>query len=470
MDRTPCFALALAIVLTICNVSKAADAAYEQSIARFLHENFDVGDAGMVVGLVDQDGTRIFSAGKLGNGTDKLVDADTIFEIGSCTKTFTALLLEEMAHRGEVKLDDPVAKYLPATVKVPSRNGKQITLANLAAQDSGLPFNATNHKGKDWYERFASYTVADMYAFLSSYELTQDPGAKYQYSNVGMGLLGHALALKAGKDYESLVRERICKPLHMDNTFVNVPPAMKSRMARGHDENLKATPDLEIPALAGAGALRSTVNDLVKYVSANIGLTPSELTPLMKDMQVIRHHGTSYEWGNTAMPWMDQIVYNPPGSELLGHGGGTGGFVTFIGFDKLQHRGIVILSNQQRIHSTVLGWRILQHASLEHLDPVKMQAIHEVSGTGIIIELDKKTKVLLANGARPGSPAVKLNLPIGTIIESVNGVPTTGKSLEECGAMLVGEAGTSVELAVKEPNAAEARKVKLTREKFLFGE
>jgi hypothetical protein len=187
-------------------------------------------------------------------------------------------------------------------------------------------------------------------------------------------------------------------------------------------------------------------------------------------MQVIRHHGTSYEWGNTAMPWMDQIVYNPPGSELLGHGGGTGGFVTFIGFDKLKHRGIVILSNQQRIHSTVLGWRILQHASLEHLDAVKMQAIHEVSGTGIIIELDKKTKALLANGARPGSPAVKLNLPTGTIIESINGVSTTGKSLEECGAMLVGEAGTSVELAVKEPNAAEARKVKLTREKFLFGE
>jgi CubicO group peptidase (beta-lactamase class C family) len=470
MGRTHRFALALAILLTICNASKAADAAYEQSIGRFLHENFDVGDAGMVVALVDRDGTRIFSAGKTGNGSDKLVDSDTIFEIGSCTKTFTALLLEEMAHRGEVKLDDPVAKYLPATVKVPSRNGKQITLANLAAQDSGLPFNATNHKGKDWYERFASYSVPDMYAFLSSYELTQDPGEKYQYSNIGMGLLGHALSLRAEKDYESLVRERICRPLHMHNTFIDVPAELESRMARGHDEDLKPTPDLEIPALAGAGALRSTVNDLVKYVSANTGLTPSELKPLMQDMQVIRHHGTSYEWGNTAMPWIDQTVYSPPGSELLGHGGGTGGFAAFIGFDKLQHRGIVILSNQERIHSSVLGWRILQHAPLDHLDPVKMQAIHQVSGTGIIIDLYNKKKALLANGARHGSPAVKLNLPKGTIIESINGVSTTGKTLEECGAMLVGEAGTSVELAVKEPNAAQARKVKITREKFLFGE
>jgi D-alanyl-D-alanine-carboxypeptidase/D-alanyl-D-alanine-endopeptidase len=472
MHRLP-FAKGIATALVcalIAGRSVAVDAPYEKSIETFLHENFDHGDVGMVVALVDKDGTRIYSAGKLGDGTDKPVDADTLFEIGSCTKTFTALLLQEMAHRGEVKLDDPVSKYLPATVQVPSRNGKQITLANLACQDSGLPFNATNHKGKNWYERFASFTAPDMYEFLSSYTLTQDPGAKYQYSNIGMGLLGHALSLKAEKDYGSLVRERICRPLRMDNTLINVPPEMKSRMARGHDENLKPTPDLEMPAIAAAGALRSTINDLVKYVSANIGLTQSDLTPLMEDMQVIRHRGLSYEWGDTAMPWVDGSVYDPPGSELLGHAGGTGGFSAFIGFDKLQHRGIVILSNQERIHSSILGWRILQHASLHHLDPVKMQAIHQLSGTGIIIELDKKSKALLANGARPGSPAVRLNIPTGTIIQSIDGVPTKGKSLEQCGAMLVGEAGTSVQLALKEPNVEELRTIKVTREKYLLGE
>jgi CubicO group peptidase (beta-lactamase class C family) len=471
--QLPRFATRAAVPLVcvlMVRASLAADVAYEKLIEGFLHENFDHGDAGMVVALVDKEGTRIFSAGKQGNGTDKAVDADTFFEIGSCTKTFTALLLQEMARRGEVKLDDPVEKYLPPNVKVPSRDGKPITLANLAAQDSGLPFNATNHKGRDWYERFASYTVADMYEFLSGYTLPQDPGAAYRYSNIGMAVLGHALALKAGKDYESLVRERICRPLHMDNTLVNVPPELKSRMARGHDERLKPTPDLEIATLAGAGALRSTVTDLVKYVSANIGVTPSELTPLMQAMQVIRHRGFSYEWGNTAMPWIDHSAYNPPGSELLGHGGGTGGFATFIGFDKLQHRGIVILSNQERIHSSMLGWRILQRAPLEHLDPANMQAIHLICGTGIIIELDKKTKALLANGARPGSPAVALNLALGTIIESIDGVPTRGKSLEDCAKMLVGEPGTSVQLALKAPNAPESRTIKLTREKFRVGE
>src|SRR6478672_10273799 len=104
------------VCLLIARGALAVDAAYEKSIEAFLHENFDHGDVGMVVALVDKDGTRTYSAGKLGNGTDQLVDADTFFEIGSCTKTFTALLLQEMAHRGEVKLDDPVAKYLPVSV------------------------------------------------------------------------------------------------------------------------------------------------------------------------------------------------------------------------------------------------------------------------------------------------------------------------------------------------------------------
>ena len=139
-------ALVLATLL-VPRASFAADAKYEQSIQKFLHDNFDRGDVGMVVALVDKDGTRLIAAGKMGNGTDKPVDGETLFEIGSCTKTFTSLLLQEMAHRGEVKLDDPVAKYLPATVKVPSRNGKQITLENLAAQDSGLPFNMHGSMG-----------------------------------------------------------------------------------------------------------------------------------------------------------------------------------------------------------------------------------------------------------------------------------------------------------------------------------
>src|SRR5271154_5550913 len=112
----------------------------DAAIKTFLHDNFDGKNAGMVIGLVDEHGSRVFSAGKLDNGTDEEVNGDTVFEIGSITKTFTDLLLLDMVGHGEVNLDDPVAKYLPKSVKVLARGGKEITLLNLAVQDSGLPF------------------------------------------------------------------------------------------------------------------------------------------------------------------------------------------------------------------------------------------------------------------------------------------------------------------------------------------
>src|SRR5262249_15884457 len=152
---------------------------YSDSIQSFLHANFDRLNAGMVVGIVDEHGSRVYSAGKLDNGTERMVDGDTVFEIGSVTKAFTALLLLDVAQRGEVKLDDPVAKYLPESVRVPTHGGKEITLFNLAAQDSGLPFDPDNYTGTDWGERFSSYTAPKMYEFLASYQLSQDPGAKF---------------------------------------------------------------------------------------------------------------------------------------------------------------------------------------------------------------------------------------------------------------------------------------------------
>ena len=208
----------MACILGQANSLNAKQTDYDQSITNFLRENFDQKDVGMVVALVDHDGVRIFQAGKTGNEINSDVNADTVFEIGSCTKTFTALLLEDMVRRGEMQLADPISKYLPASVRVPARNAKEITLLNLAAQDSGLPFSATNHVGVDWRERFATYTVPMMYKFLDSYELTQDPGASFQYSNIGMGILGHVISLKAGASYESLVIDRICNPLQMEST------------------------------------------------------------------------------------------------------------------------------------------------------------------------------------------------------------------------------------------------------------
>jgi CubicO group peptidase (beta-lactamase class C family) len=194
---------------------------FTNAIHAFLQQRVEAEkkDVGMVVGIVDEHGSSIVSDGKMDNGTDQEVNGDTLFEIGSITKTFTALLLQDMIERGDMKLDDPVTKYLPESVKMPTRNGKEITLLQLVIHTSGLPENPDN-LGPTW----ADYSTDQLYAFLSGYKLTDDPGTRYKYSNLGASLLGHVIELKAGTNYESLVADRICRPLEMNSTRCMLTP------------------------------------------------------------------------------------------------------------------------------------------------------------------------------------------------------------------------------------------------------
>ncbi|HZZ28194.1 MAG TPA: serine hydrolase [Pirellulales bacterium] len=462
--------LLVSILLLVVCPSASADE-YGDSIQTFLSKAFESKDAGLVVGIVDEHGSRIYSAGKLDNGTDKDVDGDTVFEIGSATKTFTALLLEDLVERGEMKLDDPVSKYLPESVTMPTHGGKEITLLNLAAQDSGLPFNPGNFTGANSAERFSSYTVPKMYEFLSGYQLTETPGEKFQYSNLGMGLLGHAMERKTGRDFESLVVERICRPLRMESTCVTLTAALKARLATGHDESGKPCPNWEMPAIAGAGALRSTANDLLKYAAAEVGLADSALTPLMQKTHVLQHHDAQVRDdvpGHSALPWFDEGVYNPPGSELFGHPGGTGGYNSFIGLDLKQRVGVVVLTNQTKVHSSMLGWRILQHAHFDGIDPEKMMALREKIGVGAKLDLDKESHELKIIGAIPNSPADVAGLSTGGLtVRSIDGVNPTGKSLLQCMALIKGPEGAIIRFKLVDQDG-NVKTVEIARKKYLI--
>ncbi len=310
---------------------------------------------GIVVGIVDEHGSRVVGCGKMDNGTDNEVDGDTLFDIASITKPFTGLLLQDMVERGEMKLDDPVQKYLPASVKMPARNGKQITLLHLVTHTSGLPHIAENLNPKRPDQPFADYTVDELNTFLSNYQLTSDPGAKFQYSSLGAGLLGHVIALKAGSDYESLVVDRICRPLKMDSTRITLTPELKSRFATGHNQFGEAVPSWDRATQLGGSALRSTANDMLKFVSANLGFTPSSLTPLMEKTHTLRLDQTLGEdlglaWGITRWPQEREIIW---------HSGGAPGYVTFAGFDKARRRGVVILSSSYDLDVVTMGFLLL---------------------------------------------------------------------------------------------------------------
>jgi CubicO group peptidase (beta-lactamase class C family) len=270
-------------------------------------------------------------------------NGDTIFEIGSITKVFTALLLADMVQRGEVALTDPVAKYLPAAMRVPERGGRQITLEDLAMHISGLPLLPSNLSPKNAANlNFADYTVQQMYAFLAGYELPRDIGSRYEYSNVGAGLLGHALARRAGTDYETLVRTRICKPLGMSDTRIVLSQEAKRRFATGHNQQLEPVPHWEyMPMLAGAGALRSTANDLSLLLAATLGYTKSALAPAMARM-LVAFRPTGNPGVQIALGWH---VLNTNNHNLIWHNGGATGFRSFVGYNASRGTGVVVLSN-----------------------------------------------------------------------------------------------------------------------------
>ncbi len=247
---------------------------------------------GIVVGIITEQGSRVISYGRINDRGSGKPDGDTIYEIGSITKVFTTILLADMVQRGEVNLSDPISKFLPKSVKTPVRHGKEITLMDLATHTSGLPHMPNNMTSREATESFAKYTADQLYRFLSNYTIPGSTGAELQYSNysnLGMGLLGHILALKAGVDYETLVSTHICEPLKMSSTRIKLSQELKARLAAGHDKSLEAAPNMDIPTLAGAGALRSTANDLLRFLAANLGLIESSLTPVMQKTHVPQH-------------------------------------------------------------------------------------------------------------------------------------------------------------------------------------
>jgi serine-type D-Ala-D-Ala carboxypeptidase/endopeptidase len=339
-------------------------------VQQILKKRIDVDKqcVGIVVGMINATGNEIVAYGSLrkSNPTTQ-PDRDTVYEIGSVTKVFTTLVLADMVGRGEVALSDPASKFLPKNVSVPSRDGREITLLDLATHTSALPRLPDNLAPADGLNPYADYSVEHMYDALSKCKLTRAIGEKYEYSNFGMGLLGHILALKAGKDFKTLVAERITKPLGMANTAIELTTEMKSRLATAHNEMREEDRNWDFLSLAGAGALRSTVGDMVKFVEANMGKAPSSLSDAM-GMQSETRFATDTPNMSIAIGWHKLAG---KGREIIWHNGQTGGYHAFIGFDRKRNVGVVVLANTAADVDDI-GMHILDsRIPLKRFDPKK---------------------------------------------------------------------------------------------------
>ena len=318
---------------------------------------------GIVIGVVGPQGRRVISYGHLSHGDRRPLDGDTGFEIGSVTKVFTALLLADMVRKGEVALADPVAKYLPA-VKVPERNGRSITLLDLATHTSGLPFMPDASPASD-DSASTKYDAARLYQFLATYELPRDRGAEWDYSNIGYWLLGQALTSRAALDYESLLRARVITPLKLTSTAITPSPKMKAKLAVGHNAALQPSPSLSsVPVYAemsAAGGLVSTANDLLTLLAATMGYEPSPLAPAMATMLSTRRP-MSRPGEAQALGW---VVTGEGDDQLIFHDGGTWGYVSSVGWDPEKRVGVVVLSNQMASVSDIARHLLRPNVPLE---------------------------------------------------------------------------------------------------------
>ena len=288
----------------------------------------------LVFGVVNGDESAVVGFGTLDEG--KAPNGDTVYEIGSITKTFTATLLAQEILSSRVSLDTPVSKLLP-DFTLPSRDGKQITLGEIATQHSGLPRLPSNLLPKDSANPYADYDTAKLKAFLADYKLPRDPAASYEYSNLAFGLLGYAVAQSNHTTYGELMARQIFAPLGMSMSGTSFTDAMRAHLARGHDESGKPTSNWDLDALAGAGAIRSTANDMLRYLKANMGRRHTPLEAAMKFAQQPRADvGKGIRIG---LAWMTSD------KGIIWHNGGTGGYRSFMGFTADGRHGVVILTN-----------------------------------------------------------------------------------------------------------------------------
>ena len=308
-------------------------------VQHYIKHEVDSGKcASIIIGIISEKGERVFLYGELEKGTGKKPDANTIYGVGSITKLFTCSLLADMVECGKLSLNDPISKFLPDSIKTPTFNGKEITLYDLATHTSGLPARPDNLIPLSVDQPYADYSVEQLHRFLSHYELSREIGTRYEYSNIGVGLLGYILAQKTGVDYEALVHKRICEPLGLRSTFIAIPAKYQSNVATAYTKEGYPVVDWTFsPIFTGAGALKSTVHDMLIFLAANIGFIHSKLSSTF-ELTHLKHAKN-----NIALGWH---IWNEYGTTNFGHSGSSIGYKSFIGFNKERKIGVIVLSNR----------------------------------------------------------------------------------------------------------------------------
>lgn len=347
------------LVLLSINLVFAQRLPQKQDIEKIISTYLaDTNNTGVAIGIISGDSSKIFCFGRQQKSDTLKVSSSTIFEIGSITKTFTAILLAEKILQNKMSIDDPIDKYLPGNVKLMPEMENKIKLINLITHTSGLPripddfIKNTTYQGRVADLHFGE---KELFNYLKNYKNSKPVGKFSYYSNLGMGLLGHLLELNSQKPYDSLVIDEICKPFEMHHTKKILFSSDSNCLARGYAKG-KDVYIYDLGVLSGACSLKSTISDMLIYLGKNINTDESQLSQAIemthkKLKKFDRNNNTGMAWFIRKQRYCGRIRW---------HNGSFNGQRSFIAFDEKKKLGVVMLSNSSDDFTDAYGFKLLR--------------------------------------------------------------------------------------------------------------
>jgi D-alanyl-D-alanine-carboxypeptidase/D-alanyl-D-alanine-endopeptidase len=333
-----------------CSVPKSEG--LSEDIKLQTQKRIDIGyHLSTVIGIVDKNGTRFYNFGQMSLTDSLKPDENSIFEIASVTKPFTAALVADLEMTGEIEINSSIEQYMPVFNQILAKNKITITVEDLINHTSGLPRNPTNTTTDD-SNRYKDYSKEDLNEFLSSFTI-DDSTKNYLYSNLAYLVLEKAIETKTGISYESLIQERILGVLDMNDTYFAVPDEKRDRLVMPY-RNGQQVDELDMGEFPAGGGLKSTAKDMLRFLEAQLGMYSTTLAPALK---LTHEERFSNDEETLGLAW-GIMKREESGKTILYHKGGSNGFVSFAGFNLEDQIGVVVLINGHRWFSD-LGFKIL---------------------------------------------------------------------------------------------------------------
>lgn len=340
---------------------------------------------GLIIGIVDSDGERYYSFGRKSLTDSAKPNKNTVFPMGSISKTFVATLLADMNQRGMVSYQSPVQNFLPKDVVVPVRGSKEITPWALITHTSGLPRKPANVTSEELASGYVGYTNEKAYEALLDAELLFESGSQFSYSSFGAGLLALALSHVAEKDYESLMQERVFSILSMNNTSTILTPKMQKNLASGY-ENLFPTVAHMNMIFQNIGSVKSTAKDMLRYLSANMALVE---TPLLNVLDTLHKSRVNEGISKNIKQGLGWWVLNEGGKEFIMHNGIVSGYRASAIFNKKDKKGVIVLANSNGMVEDIAMRIMIPGRNIWHLNqPLSIALFKKIQQSGVFSAIE----------------------------------------------------------------------------------